>query len=155
MRHDDHKKKELSLMSGIVNKSISTTQINTWLNSIASSSDMESFKRLFDYFAPRLKSFLMGQGTDSQLAEEVVQETMVKVWRKSYQFDVTKASASTWIFTIARNMRVDILRKDNRPEPDYNDPVFIPDPEPQVTETIALKQESEELKKLREKGNDV
>jgi RNA polymerase sigma-70 factor (ECF subfamily) len=148
VRQNGPKREELSLMSGDVNKSISAAQTNAWITAVAANSDRKSFKCLFDYFAPRLKSFLMGQGTDSQLAEEVVQETMVKVWRKSHQFDAAKASASTWIFTIARNMRVDLLRKDNRPEPDFNDPAFVPDPEPQVTELIARNQESEELNKL-------
>jgi RNA polymerase sigma-70 factor (ECF subfamily) len=148
VRHDDLKKDELSLMSKCMNEPISSMQINSWLDAIATNSDRGSFKCLFDYFAPRLKSFLIGQGTDTQLAEEVVQETMVKVWRKSHQFDVAKASASTWIFTIARNMRVDLLRKCNRPEPDFNDPAFLPDPEPQVTEIIARNQEAEELNKL-------
>ena len=148
VRHNGPKREESSLMNGVANKSISAAQINAWLTAIAVNSDRKSFKHLFEYFAPRLKSFLMGQGTDSQLAEEVVQETMVKVWRKSHQFDAAKASASTWIFTIARNMRVDLLRKDNRPEPDFNDPAFVPDPEPQVTEIIERNQESEKLNKL-------
>jgi RNA polymerase sigma-70 factor (ECF subfamily) len=130
------------------NNTISSSDINAWLSSIAENADKEAFKCLFDYIAPRLKSFVMGQGTDLQLAEEVVQETMVKVWRKSHQFDVTKASASTWIFTIARNMRIDLLRKANRPEPDYNDPVFIPDQVPQVPEIMDRNQEAEELNKL-------
>ena len=141
-------KDDLSLMSEGKNNTISPSDINAWLSSISENADREAFKCLFDYIAPRLKSFVMSQGADPQLAEEVVQETMVKVWRKSHQFDVAKASASTWIFTIARNMRIDLLRKANRPEPDYNDPVFIPDKAPQVPETMDRNKEVEELNEL-------
>lgn len=141
-------KDELALMIRDKNKPISSSDVNSWLNAIAKKADMESFRHLFDYFAPRLKSFVMSQGTDPQLAEEVVQETMVKVWRKAHQFDLAKASASTWIFTIARNMRVDLLRKINRPVPDYNDPAFIHDPEPLAPEIMARNQDAEELNRL-------
>ena len=107
--------------------------------------DQAAFRSVFDHFAPRLKAFLMGQGTGAQMAEEVVQETMVKIWRKANQYDPTRAAASTWIFTIARNMRIDHLRKNNRPEPDMDDPAFVPDPEPLATETISQAQDAAEL----------
>ena len=107
--------------------------------------DQDAFRAVFDYFAPRLKAFLMGQGTSPQMAEEVVQETMVKIWRKADQYEPARAAASTWIFTIARNMRIDHLRKANRPEPDMNDPAFVPDPEPLATETISQAQDSAQL----------
>jgi len=107
--------------------------------------DQDAFRAVFDYFAPRLKAFLMGQGTSPQMAEEVVQETMVKIWRKADQYEPARAAASTWIFTIARNMRIDHLRKSNRPEPDMDDPAFVPDPEPLATETISQAQDSAQL----------
>ncbi len=107
--------------------------------------DRTAFRAIFDHFAPRLKAFLMGQGTNPQMAEEVVQETMVKIWRKADQFDPSRAAASTWIFTIARNMRIDHLRKFNRPEPDMNDPAFVPDPEPLATETISQSEDAAQL----------
>jgi RNA polymerase sigma-70 factor, ECF subfamily len=110
-----------------------------------SNQDQAAFRAVFDYFAPRLKAFLMGQGTSPQMAEEVVQETMVRIWRKAGQYDPARAAASTWIFTIARNMRIDHLRKSNRPEPDMNDPAFVPDPEPLATETISQAQDSAQL----------
>ena len=141
-------KDNLGLMSGVQEESINSSHVNAWLGSISKTADKEAFKYLYDYFAPRLKSFLIGQGTDPQLSEEVVQETMVKVWQKSYQFDEAKASASTWIFTIARNTRVDLLRKINRPEPDFNDPAFSPDPEPLATEVIARNQDVEKLNNM-------
>ena len=107
--------------------------------------DQAAFRAIFDHFAPRLKAFLMGQGTSPQMAEEVVQETMVKIWRKADQYEPARAAASTWIFTIARNMRIDHLRKFNRPEPDMNDPAFVPDPEPLATETISQSQDAAQL----------
>ena len=109
--------------------------------------DQVAFRAIFDHFAPRLKAFMMGQGTSPQMAEEVVQETMVKIWRKANQYDPARAAASTWIFTIARNMRIDHIRKSNRPEPDMNDPAFVPDPEPLAVEMISQSQDAGRLHK--------
>ncbi len=120
--------------------------IDALLERVANEADRVAFEALFEHFAPRLKGFLMGQGTDAQLAEEVVQETMVNVWRKAAQFDPAKASASTWVFTIARNMRIDLIRKSTRPEPDMNDPALTPDPEPLAHDLISRQQEAGRLR---------
>ena len=116
------------------------------LTAVAVQRDRAAFKVLFEFYAPRLKAFVQRQGTSPDMAEEVVQETMVKVWRKAAQFDASRASASTWIFTIARNLRVDLLRKANRPAPDMNDPALVPEPEPRAHELISRDQESARLK---------
>lgn len=90
--------------------------------------DKAAFANLFRHFAPRVKSYLLRLGADAAGAEEAMQEAMVLVWRKAAQFDPAKASASTWIFTIARNARIDAFRKDRRPEIDPDDPALTPDP---------------------------
>ncbi len=123
----------------------SVEALNAMLLAVAVGQDRAAFRGLFDHFAPRLKAFVRRQGTDPQMAEEVVQETMVKVWHKAGQFDPAKASAATWVFTIARNMRIDHLRKANRPEPDYNDPAFVPDAEPGAVDRISRDQEAGRL----------
>lgn len=115
-------------------------RIDRLLGAVAYNQDRNAFKEVFEHFAPRLKAFMLRQGSNPQLAEEVVQETMVNVWRKAGQFDSAKASASTWIFTIARNLRIDHLRKANRPEPDMNDPALAPDPEPHALDVISRRQ---------------
>ena len=66
------------------------------LIAVAASQDREAFHSLFNYFAPRVKSYLQQKGTSPELAEEAVQEAMLNVWRKAGQFDPQKASASTW-----------------------------------------------------------
>lgn len=73
--------------------------------------DKEAFADIFDHFAPRLKSYLLRQGASPFEAEEFVQEALLSVWKHAERFDPKKASASTWIFTIARNKRIDALRK--------------------------------------------
>jgi RNA polymerase sigma-70 factor (ECF subfamily) len=120
--------------------------MNHLLIAVAENEDRQAFQTLFEYFAPRVKAFLFKQGTTPEMAEEVVQETMVNVWRKSAQFDPARASASTWIFTIARNLRIDMLRKENRPAPDMDDPALVPDPEPAAHDSIARAQEADRLK---------
>ena len=80
--------------------------------------DKAAFAALFAHFAPRIKGFLMKAGSDAGTAEDCAQDVMATVWRKAGQFDPTRASVATWIFTIARNRRIDIARRDRRPEPE-------------------------------------
>ena len=120
--------------------------LNGLLKRVAANQDREAFKELFTHFAPRIKGFFQGQGSSSDKADEVVQEAMVNVWRKSHLFDPTKAKASTWIFTVARNARIDLLRKENRPEPDFTDPSFFTDSEPQPDEIYERDDEAQRLR---------
>jgi RNA polymerase sigma-70 factor (ECF subfamily) len=78
---------------------------------VASQGDREAFKLLFEHFAPRVKGLLMKTGTDADVAEEIAQNTLLAVWRKAAQFDPTTAGAAAWIFTIARNLRIDAARR--------------------------------------------
>lgn len=82
---------------------------------IAERRDKESFRALFLYFAPRLKSFYLRLGASDATAEDLAQEVMFTVWNKSFQFEPGRAAASTWIFTIARHLRIDHLRRERKP----------------------------------------
>jgi RNA polymerase sigma-70 factor, ECF subfamily len=82
------------------------------LRSIAVDRDRAAFAELFGHFAPRVKGFLMRYGLPDVLSEDLAQETMLTVWRKADRFDPARAGVSTWIFTIARNKRIDRLRRD-------------------------------------------
>lgn len=105
--------------------------------------DQSAFAELFAHFAPRVKAFLMKSGASETLAEECTQEAMATLWRKAHLFDPSRASVSTWIFTIARNRRIDMLRKQRRPEPE--DIPWGPEAEPAPEDVIALQQESAQL----------
>ena len=96
---------------------------------IAETRDEASFEIVFRHFAPRLKSYFLRLGADSSLAEEITQEALVLVWRNAAQFDPSKASASAWVFTIARNQSVDRFRRTRRPAFDPTDPAFVSDVE--------------------------
>ena len=85
-----------------------------WIVAVASRQDRAAFAALFGFYAPRVKAMLMRQGAAADTAEDIAQEALVSVWRKSAFFDPSRASASAWVFTIARNLRVDRLRSDNR-----------------------------------------
>lgn len=105
--------------------------------------DETAFAELFQHFAPRIKAFLMRSGGDGSMAEECAQEVMVTVWRKAALFDPSRASVSTWIFTIARNRKIDALRKQKRPEPE--DLEWGPQAEPDQEDQLGLQQDSEHL----------
>ncbi len=105
--------------------------------------DRAAFAELFDHFAPRVKGFLMRSGADASLAEECTQDVMAALWQKSHQFDPARASVATWIFTIARNRKIDLLRRQRRPEPE--DLPWGPESEPEQADVIGLQQETEIL----------
>lgn len=86
----------------------------------------------------------MKSGADAAQAEECTQEVMATVWRKAHLFDPSRASVATWIFTVARNRRIDILRRQRRPEPE--DLPWGPAAEPDQEDVIVLQQESEHLR---------
>lgn len=114
------------------------------IDAVARKQDRNAFARLFGYFAPRVKSFLMRSGLEDAAAEEVAQEVMIAVWRKASYFDPHKAGASTWVFTIARNQRIDRLRrKRSRTADNLLDPSDEPDMPPSG-EDIAIVAEREQ-----------
>ncbi len=81
---------------------------------VASRQDRNAFAELFNHFAPRVKAFMRRNGATDQQAEEIAQEAMLALWRKAHLFDPAAAGAATWIFTIARNLRIDAIRRETR-----------------------------------------
>jgi RNA polymerase sigma-70 factor (ECF subfamily) len=98
------------------------------VETVARDRDRAAFADLFAHFAPRLNGYLLGQGVPPGVAEELVQETMLTVWRRAETYDRRQSGVSTWLFTIVRNKRIDRLRREKRPELDPNDPLLVPDP---------------------------
>lgn len=84
------------------------------IEAVAQREDREAFAALFEHFAPRVKTFMVRSGATSSQAEELAQETLLMVWRKASLFDAARAGATAWIFTIARNLRIDGLRRAGR-----------------------------------------
>ena len=116
---------------------------NTWvqhLKRIQLDQDQKAFAELFGYFAPRIKAFLIKSGASPSMAEECAQEVMATLWHKAHLFDPSRASVATWIFTIARNKRIDALRKQRRPEPE--DLQWGPESEPEASDILVLQQET-------------
>ncbi|NNC59584.1 MAG: sigma-70 family RNA polymerase sigma factor [Erythrobacter sp.] len=107
--------------------------------------DRTAFAELFRHFAPRVKAFLMKSGASESLADECTQEVMATLWTKAHMFDPARASVSTWVFTVARNRKIDAFRKMRRPEPE--DLTWGPEAEPDQADVLALQQESEKLTK--------
>lgn len=123
-----------------------TSKRSEWLAEIAAirdEQDSAAFARLFHHFAPRVKAFLMKSGSSPEFSEECVQEVMATLWRKAHMFDGSKASVSTWIFTIARNRKIDMIRKQRRPEPE--ELPWGPTEEPSAADTMALAEETDQL----------
>ncbi len=105
--------------------------------------DRAAFGTLFGHFAPRVKHFLMKGGASASVAEDCAQDVLATVWAKAVQFDPGRASVATWIFTIARNRRIDLVRRDRRPEPETLD--WMGGDEPDQAEVYMAAEESRVL----------
>lgn len=82
------------------------------LRRVGQSGDAEAFRALFEAYAPRIKAYMLRQGADAALAEDLAQETLLAVWRKARLYSEGRGSVTAWIFAIARNLRIDRLRKE-------------------------------------------
>ena len=89
--------------------------------------DKQAFAALYDHFAPRIKGWVMKMGAPAGKAEDIVQDVMLQIWRRASQFDRARADAGTWIFAIARNRYIDLIRQEKRPEIAIDDPVLVSD----------------------------
>ena len=139
------------LQSADVAKTGSKTDFAGLIEKIAETKDRDAFAALFAHFAPRLKGYLLRLGASDGQAEEVLQEALLTVWRKAHLFDRKKAAASTWIFTIARNRRIDILRKRKFPEIEAEDPSLVPDAPRAPDEEVIGAREGEAVRAALEK----
>ena len=130
-----------------VNKVVMLTETTAddWsdlLVKVGSDKDRAAFTRLFQHFAPLLKGFLMkGSNIGHEQAEELAQEAMIKVWRRADSFNRQKSSASTWIYTIARNCRIDWIRREVRRQRDIHaDDLYEPgDENPSQVSLVQLR----------------
>jgi RNA polymerase sigma-70 factor (ECF subfamily) len=119
-----------------MNREPEAMALDALLVRVADGRDRAAFAALFAHFAPRIKAYLMRLGAAPVLAEDLAQEAMLTLWRKAHLFDASKASCGTWLFTIARNLRIDALRRERRPELDPDD--FLPDAEPEPDAVISM-----------------
>jgi len=95
------------------------------MRSVALGRDRAAFGRIFAFYGPRVKAYLRRLGAGDAAAEDLTQEVMLSVWKRAHQYDRGRAALSTWIYTIARNKRIDALRRDRRPDFDPDDPALV------------------------------
>lgn len=112
--------------------------------------DVEAFETIFKHYGPKVRAYMAKLARDGQAAEELMQETMLAVWNKAAQFDPTRGNVSSWIFTIARNQRIDAFRRAKRPVFDPSDPAFVPDDVPPADVEFEGRQEADRLRRAME-----
>jgi RNA polymerase sigma-70 factor (ECF subfamily) len=103
--------------------------LETDIRAVAQARDRAAFARIFAFYGPRVKAYLRRLGAEDAVADDLTQEVMLSIWRRAHQFDRTRAALSTWVYTIARNRRIDALRRERRPEFDPEDPALVGDAE--------------------------
>lgn len=124
------------------------------LKAVAETQSKQAFTELFDFYAPRVKSYLMRLGADDMLAEELAQEVMITIWRKAAQFDPKQASPSTWIFRIARNRRIDAFRRQKTLDAAVDEPALAPAALPHPEESFTTVQIEEQVREVIEELPD-
>ncbi len=105
------------------------------MEAIVKHGSREAFATLFDQFAPKLKAYYRKGGIELSLAEDLAQETMLAVWRHAAKFSASIGSPSTWIFTIARNLLIDHVRRQKSRQGDLKDPSLQP-PEVEIADDL-------------------
>ncbi len=114
------------------------------VEAVAQERDKQAFAMLYRCFAPRLKTWLMREGLGAGPAEDLAQDTLLTVWRKASYYRSDKAGVTTWIFTIARNRRVDHFRRTGNEVERDSDPTEA-DETALSGETVAMGVERERL----------
>lgn len=129
---------------------------------VAARADRAAFAALFEHFAPLVKTYMRRSGVPDARADELAQETLLTVWRKASLFDPATAGAAAWIFTIARNLRIDAYRRDRRGRPGDTSDVDAefqvddaPDPESRVATAEAETRVRAALAQLSEEQRHV
>lgn len=107
---------------------------------IATARDRAAFAQLFERYAGRIKGAIMAMGAAPDEADEAMQEAMLSIWRRAESYNPALAPASAWIFAIARNRRIDMIRRNNRPVPDPHDPLFRPAKSPSPDQAFAARE---------------
>lgn len=100
-----------AVRSSNMSKKIQHAELCQWLNQVGENRDKQAFTSLFKFFAPKIQQIARGKFPNEAQASEVVQETMSNVWRKAHLFDERKGAATTWVYTVMRNVTFDLLRK--------------------------------------------
>lgn len=100
---------------------VASLSFETDLENVGRCRDKAAFARLFKHFAPRLKTYLRKLNASNELSDDLVQDVMVTVWRRAPQYDRSRAAASTWIYTIARNRRIDMFRRQSHEEVEFEE----------------------------------
>lgn len=115
------------------------------LSAVARRRDRAAFSLLYRHFAPRIKSYAIRCGMPAAAGEELAQEVLLAVWERAETYDPGQAPVGTWIFVLARNRRIDRLRREARPEFDPNDPALVPMPEQGADERLEIVQRVQKL----------
>ena len=116
-------------------------------SAVAERRDQTAFAELFDYFAPRIKSYLLRLGMETGQAEELTQEVMIVLWHKAALFDPVKSSLSTWLFRIARNRRIDAFRRDKSALLDADDQALQPSQPESADDIVEAEERDERVRK--------
>lgn len=121
-----------------------------WLVAVRDRRDKAAFARLYDHFVPRLKGMLMRSGMSGAAAEDVVQDVMLTIWHKAHLYDESRARASAWIYRIARNRQIDVIRRRPRPVPDEMIAEAETRESPEADALVGLEQEAAQLRQALE-----
>lgn len=127
-----------------------TASAEQLIEAIGRNQDRQAFERLFDTFAPRVKAFLVRQGTPAERAEELTQDAFITVWRKAPLFDASRGNGTTWIYTIARNLRIDDARRDKRAQIYEMMDEFDHDDPPRPDDILSSSQHAERVRSAME-----
>lgn len=128
-----------------------TAQFADLIGLVAREHDTAAFELLFHHYGPRVRSYVLRRTGDPRLADELVQETMLAIWRKAALYNPVRGEPGAWIYTIARNLLISALRRDARPAIDVDDPAFVPAAEPSAEVGYAASEDADRLRQAMDR----
>ena len=117
------------------------------VQSVAERRDRTAFAALFEYYAPRIHTYLKGLGAGDEVADELCQDVMLTIWNKAHTFDRGRSAVSTWLYRVARNRHIDHLRREGRPPANLSDPALMPEAPPPSDDAAAARASERRLRR--------
>lgn len=118
-----------------------------WILAAVARGDHDAFERLYAATRTKLYGVALRILRRPDVAEEVVQESYLRIWRRAREFDPAAATPMTWMVAMTRTRAIDIMRK-NPEAAQADDAAILADPLSDIPDPLGRREMTDELRRL-------